>query len=151
MDGPDPAHQLRATHRKKNFRTQTSHVQIRPITFAVANRQINAITLEGDVLQRSTDAQVRRRMRADKIAEARHQPLGSEVGRHAHGQDVIGTAARQRGGARAQTRQCVLNKRQIDLPVVAERNAARTTVKQPYVETLLKLANLMAHRALGLM
>src|SRR5258708_22329483 len=87
--------QLRTAHREELLRAQLRDVQPRPVALAVADRDVDILAREVDVMQGRRHPEIDGRMRLGKPPKPMNEPLGGEVGRRADRQDTGGLALHQ--------------------------------------------------------
>jgi hypothetical protein len=114
----------------------------------VADREIDLLAGEVDVVQRRRDPQVDVRMRLGEVPETVNEPLGGEIRRGADGEHARALALHDARGAERDPVEGVAQQGKIIAPGLGDDEPLALAVEQLEAERRLERLDLMAHRAL---
>ena len=143
-----PGQQFWTAHREQLFRAELDRVEARPVAVAMADREIDFLAREVDMMQGCRHAQVDVCVRFGKMPEPVHQPLGGEIRRRADGQDAGILPFEQPLGAERDPVQRIADDGQIVAARFGDDEALAFTVEQLDGELGFERLDLMADRSL---
>ena len=114
----------------------------------MADRKIDLLAREVDVVQRRRDPQVDVRMRLGKVPETVDQPLGGEIRRGADGEHARALALHDARGAERDPVEGVAQHGEIIAPGLGDDEPLALAVEQLEAERRFERLDLMAHRPL---
>ena len=140
--------ELGAANREKPLGAEPHDVKPGPISVTMANREIDLLAREVDVMHRRRHPQIDVGMGLGKPAEPMHQPFGGKIRRRADGQNAGGLALDEALGAHRDPVQCIADHREIFAAGLGHHQPLALAIEKLDAKRRLKRLDLMAHRPL---